>query len=155
MKFTPGQIQDILGLSPATFRHWKKELPPLRGRNGYTPCFSPGDLLAIALIKTLTEKVGISVSRLNGLAADLFSHLSQSWAGLERSVLVIEPNRHQVSTFSETQMRSCDALTISVPLRPIIAALREHLLLEQPEDKQKTLRFPPSAVGGTRRGVTK
>lgn len=153
MKFTPGQVQDMLGLSPATFRHWKKGLPPLRGRNGYTPCFSPGDLLAIALIKTLAEEVGVNVSRLSGLAIDLFRHLSQPWAALERSILVIEPTRHRVSTTPEAQTIGVfDTLTIAIPLRPIIASLRERLLLEKPEDQQETLKFPPSAVGGARSG---
>ena len=152
MNFTPGQVQDMLGLSPATFRHWKKELPPLRGRNGYKPCFSPGDLLAIALIKVLTEEVGINVSRLSGLAIEIFKHLSQSWAGLERSILVIEPTRHRVSTAPEMQALSIDALAITVPLRPIVASLRGRLLREQPDDQQEPLRFPPNAVGRTRQG---
>jgi hypothetical protein len=152
MKFTPGQVQDILGLSPAAFRHWKKELPPLRGRNGYTPCFSPGDLLAIALIKSLIEEAGITVRALNTLATELFSHLSQPWAALERSVLIIEPTRHRVSTAPEAGTLGFDALTIATPLRPIIASLRERLLLDQPGDQQETLKFPPSAVGGTRLG---
>jgi DNA-binding transcriptional MerR regulator len=154
MNFTPGQVQEMLGLSPATFRHWKKELPPLRGRNGYTPCFSPGDLLAIALIKLLTEEIGISVSRLSDLAIEVFKHLSQSWAGLERSVLVIEPTRHRVSTAPETQALIFDAPAITVPLRPIVASLRERLLREQPDDQQELLRFPPNAIVGTRRSTS-
>ena len=152
MKFTPGQVQSMLGITPATFRYWKQELPPLHGRNGHTPCFSPGDVLAIAMVKFLTEEAGINVSFISGLAAELFSHLSQPWAGLERSIVVIEPTRHRVSTAAETQALTIDALTITAPLRPIIASLRERLLLEQPEVRQETLRFPPSSVGGARRG---
>jgi hypothetical protein len=152
MNFTPGQVQEMLGLSPATFRRWKKELPPLHGRNGYTPCFSPGDLLAFALLKFLTEKAGIDVSHLNGLAIEIFKHLSQSWAALERSVLVIEPTQHRVSTTPEAQALAFDALAITVPLRPIVASLRERLLREQPDDQQEPLRFPPNALGGARWG---
>jgi hypothetical protein len=77
---------EVLGLSPDTFRHWKHALPPLGGRNGYTPCFSPGDLLAMALIRTLTEDLGIRVGKLDELSTQLFEQCSEPWAILERSI---------------------------------------------------------------------
>ena len=103
MKYTPAQAQETLSLSPATFRHWKTALPPLSGRNGYSPCFTPGDLLAMAVVKTLTEDIGIRVGNLRGLAIELFGHCSQPWAGLERAVLVIDPYRQRVSVAPEMQ----------------------------------------------------
>ena len=152
MKFTPGQVQEALGLSKATFRHWKEALPPLDGRNGYTPCFTPGDLLAMAVVKNLTEEVGIRVSSLRVIASDLFQHCSRnSWAGLERSTLIIEPLRARVSSAPEVQSAPLEGLAIVLPLRPIIAALRERLLLEQPEPQQELLRFPPTALEGAAR----
>jgi DNA-binding transcriptional MerR regulator len=151
MKYTPGQVQEMLRLSPATFRHWKK-LPPLAGRNGYKPCFSPADLLALAVVRTLTEDGGISVGKLQPTATDLFKSCDQSWAGLERSVLLLYPNQPRIAVVPEAQPIAPDGLTISVPLRPIITALRERLLLEEPEAPQEPLRFPPTAVGGRERG---
>jgi hypothetical protein len=150
MKLTPGQLQEILQLSPATFRHWKSALAPLGGRRGYTPCFSPGDLLAMALVKTLTEDVGIRVGNLRWLAADLFAHCSQPWAGLERSTLIVEPLMQHVTLGSETQPHGLERLAIIIPLRPIIAALRERLLLERSDTQQAPLRFPPTAVAAQR-----
>jgi hypothetical protein len=76
MKYTPGQAQETLYLSPATFRHWKTALPPLRGRIGYSPCFTPGDLLAMAVVKMLTEDIGIRVGNLRGIADALFGQCS-------------------------------------------------------------------------------
>lgn len=149
MKFTPGQAQETLQLSQATFRHWKSALPPLAGRNGYSPCFTPGDLLAMAVVKTLTEDAGIRVSNLQGLAVDLFERCSQPWAALERSVLIFEPRSLRVTSISETQPFALESLMIAVPLRPIITAMRERLLLEQTETQQEPLRFPPTAVGGS------
>jgi hypothetical protein len=151
MKFTPGQAQEILQLSPATFRHWKSALPPLSGRNGYSPCFTLGDLLAMAVVKTLTEGVGIRVGNLQGLAMPLFGHCSQSWAALERSILIIDPLRQRVSAAPEAQPFAWGDLVIAMPFRPIIASLRERLLLEQTEDQQEPLRFPPTPVGGDTR----
>jgi hypothetical protein len=147
MKFTPGQAQEILQLSPATFRHWKSALPPLSGRNGYSPCFTPGDLLAMAVVKTLTEGIGIRVGNLQGLAIPLFGHCSQSWAGLERSLLIINPLHESLDAAPEAQPVALGGLVIAMPLRPIIASLRERLLLEQTDDQQEPLRFPPTPLG--------
>jgi hypothetical protein len=152
MNFTPGQAQEILGLSRATFRHWKGTLPPLAGRNGYGPCFTPGDLLALAVAKVLTDDIGIGVSSLYGIATSLFEHCQRSsWANLERSVLVIEPAGARVTSIPEAQPISPDAISIVLPWRPIIAALRERLLMEKVETPQATLRFPPAVVSDARR----
>src|SRR5688572_22857977 len=138
MKFTPGQLQEALQLSPAAFRHWKAALPPIGGRNGYAPCFTPGDLLAMAVVKSLTEEIGIRVSHLRPLAAELFDHCNRSsWVGLERLVLVIEPLRSRVSTISEAQPLSMESLTIVLPLRPIITILQERFLLGHESSKQE------------------
>jgi hypothetical protein len=152
MNFTPGQAQEILGLSRATFRHWKATLPPLAGRNGYGPCFTPGDLLALAVIRVLTDDIGIGVSALDPIATGLFEHCQRSpWANLERSVLVIEPARARVNSLLETQPIPPEAISIVLPWRPIIAALRKRLLMENLEAPQGTLRFPPAVVADERR----
>jgi hypothetical protein len=147
MKFTPGQVQETLRLSPAAFRHWKNALPPLGGRNGYSPCFSPGDLLAMAIVKSLTEDIGIRVGNLSGLAIPLFEHCSRnSWTALERLALLIRPLSGSVTSVPEAQLPTQDEPTIVLALRPIIAELRARLLLEQQENTQETLRFPPTAL---------
>jgi hypothetical protein len=148
MKFTPGQAQDMLLLSPGTFRHWKAALPPLAGRRGYSPCFNPGDLLAIAVVKALTDDAGIQIGKLRAIASDLFEYCSQPWAVLERSVLVIQPSSSCIKSVPETQSILPEGLTITLQLRPIIATLRERLLLEKNDNQQEPLRFPPTAVGG-------
>ena len=92
MKLTPGQVQSLLALPRETFRHWKKiTLPPLAQRNGYSPCFSLGDLFAMALIKAVTDEAGIPVRNMHAASVSLFEQCGrQSWAGFERSSLVIE-----------------------------------------------------------------
>lgn len=152
MKFTPGQVREVLSISQDTYRHWKGALSPLRGRNGYTACFTPGDLLAMAAVKALTEDVGIRVGNLQSLATGLFEHCNRhSWAGLERSALIVEPLHARVTSTPETQPPPLDGLAVVLPLRPIITALRERLLLEQTEAQQEALRFPPTALKGANR----
>src|SRR6266568_5159474 len=102
MKLTPGQVQTLLSLPPETFRHWKKVLPPLWQRNGYSPCFSLGDVLAMALIKAMTDDAAIPVKALRAVSGNLFEQCGrQAWAGFERSMLVVELPRVRVEFVSE------------------------------------------------------
>jgi hypothetical protein len=149
MNLTPGQLQVVLGLSRATFRHWKESLPPLAGRNGYRPCFSLGDLFAMALIRALTEDAGVRVGVLHTVATSLFEQCGrQSWAALERSVLVLELARVRVEFVAEPHIPHLDRIGIVVPCRPIIADLRERLLKGVEDVDQGNLRFPPTMVRG-------
>ena len=153
MKLSPGQIREVLGLSQDTFRHWKKALPPLAGRNGYRPCFTPGDLFAMALIRALTEDAGVRIGALHAVAAGLFDYCGQhSWAELERSTLVLELARVRVRFFADAHSPQPDGIGIIVPCRPIVADLRERLLMEKEDTEQGNLRFPPTVVStGSRR----
>jgi DNA-binding transcriptional MerR regulator len=153
MKYTLGQVKEILPISQDTYRHWKITLPPLNGRNGHTRCFSPGDLLAMAIVKTLTEEVGIRVGNLQSVAIELFAHCdSGSWAGLERSTLVInQPPRARVTSVPESQAVTVDGIAIVLPCRPIITGLRQRLLLGRESTDQEPLRFPPTALSGGQR----
>src|SRR5689334_4290533 len=91
MKFTPGQVREMLSLSKDTYRHWKNALPPLAGRKGHTPCFTAGDLLAMAIVRRLTEEGGIRVGSLSPVAADLFDRCARgSWTAIERSTLILD-----------------------------------------------------------------
>jgi hypothetical protein len=84
------------------------------------------------------------------MATDLFQHCSQSWAALERSVLIFEPIGQRLALAPETQPVAVGGLTIAIPIRPIIATLRQRLLLERPEVPQEPLWFPPTAVSAKR-----
>jgi DNA-binding transcriptional MerR regulator len=149
MHLTPGQVREVLGLSQDTFRHWKTALPPLAGRNGYRPCFSHGDLFAMALIHALTEDAGIRIGALQAVSASLFEQCNrQAWAGFERSVLVLELARVRVEFAAESHIPQLDRIGIIVPCRSIIADLRERLLKDAAEAEQGNLKFAPTMVRG-------
>ena len=147
MKFTPGQVQETLQLTQGTYRHWRSTLSPLSGRNGHSPCFTHGDLLAMAVLKALTEDLGIRVCALVKIAKDIFEQCNRSsWAEMERSVLVIEPLRSRVSCFSKARSPTLDRAAIVLPFRAIIKDLQDRLLSKHDESQQGKLRFPPTAL---------
>jgi hypothetical protein len=153
LNLTPGQLREILGLSEDTFRHWRRAIPPLASRNGYRPCFTHGDLMATAVVKSLVDEVGIKVGALSGIAPELFRLCQETaWAALERAVLVIEPAKCQLGIAASSPVLSPNSpIAIHVPCGPIVARVRARLLAEQPAEDQHRLRFPPAAIGRARR----
>ena len=155
MKLSPGQIREVLGLSQDTYRHWRKALPPLAGRNGYRPCFTTGDLFAMALVRALTEEAGVQIGALSRVAASLFDYCGHHpWTELERSTLVLELARVRVRFFAEASLPQLDGVGIIVPCRPLMVDLRERLLMDNEDVGQGNLRFPPTVVLASRRGRT-
>src|ERR1700731_4584971 len=113
MNLTPGQVQGLLGLSRAAYRHWKEALPPLSDRNGHTACFSLGDLFAMALIRAMTENAGVQVGALRTVSVSLFEQCNRHpWAGLERSVLILELPRVRVEFVTESLTLPLDRIGI-------------------------------------------
>lgn len=153
MKLSPGQLREVLGLTQDTYRHWKAALPPLASRNGYRPCFTHGDLFAMALVKALTDDAGVQVGALHAIATILFDHCGKhSWAELERSTLVLELARVQVTFVPEQQLPPLDGIGLIVPCRRIVLDLRERLLMDKAPIDQGNLRFAPTVVSGQARG---
>lgn len=152
MKLSPGQVREVLGLTQDTYRHWKAALPPLNGRNGYRPCFTHGDLFAMALVKALTDDAGVRVRALQAVATRLFDHCGKhSWTELERSTLVLELARVQVNFVPEQQLPQLDGIGLVVPCRQIALDLRERLLMDKESTEQGNLHFPPTVVSGQAR----
>jgi hypothetical protein len=153
MKFVLAQIREALPITQDTYRHWKSTLAPLSNRNAHTRCFSASDFLALAIVKSMTDDLGVRVGALGPFASDLFDLCGRSsWASLERSTLIFELAARRVDLAPETQAQLLDQLAIIVPCRPIVIRLREYLSIGHAEQQQEPLRFPPTAVGGTRRG---
>lgn len=152
--YTPGQLRDATALPVETYRHWKKALTPLRRDRGHSPSFSPGDLVAVAVVRTLTEDFGIRVSTLSPLAEPLFALCNQSpWPILERAILVIEMAAVRVSLRPEHGERLLPTPAIVVPLAGLVGALRETMLTTDDPGEQGSLRFPPTplaAASGSR-----
>lgn len=154
MKLTLGQVRGTLELSPDTYRHWKTVLLPLATRQGRGASFSHSDLLALAIIKSLTDKIGVPVGGLDQIARSLFEECSQrSWAQLERLTAVVHPESGNLSFVSEIRIQQMRQAAIIIPCEPIIASLRQRLMIEQPDETQGSLRFPLTAVTNDRGGV--
>jgi len=148
--YTPGQLRSAVSIAPETYRHWKRALGPLHRARGHSPCFSSGDLVAVAVIRSLAVDMGVRVGALTRIGEPLFELCNQSaWPVLERTKLIIDlPGAHLQLRLELAETLS-DRPSITIPLRPVLAGLREQLLAASDVHEQPSLRFPPIPVGAS------
>jgi len=148
LQYTPGQLRALVGIPQETFRHWKKALGPLRRGRGHSPCFAPGDLVAVAVARVLVTDIGVRIGALEQVADTLFRICNcNPWPALERSKLVLDLRQGEAWLAADQDSAKHEGATVIVPLGGIIAALRAQLVaIEAPED-QDALPFPPTPVG--------
>ena len=135
--YTPEQLREAISLRQETYSHWKKTLSPMRCVRGRSPCFKPGDIVALAIVKSLTQELGISVKTLTPIAESLFELCNRSpWPTLERSKVAIDLPGANVKLFGEISEITSENTIITVPLASIIAHLSAYPLTATDGDEQ-------------------
>lgn len=145
MYYTPGQLRGTVGLSKEAFRHWKRVVPAFANGRGHAPSFSSGDVLASAILRQLTDIIGVRIGHLSEIAPAIFQVCNaSSWDALRNKSLVIN-----------LQERSCVAvddhsdpmgeLIVVCALAPLVKTLHFDLLNSNAQSRSKAL--PPVAVG--------
>lgn len=155
--YTPGQLRSAACIPAETYRHWKKALSPLCRDRGHSPCFTSGDLVAVAVVRTLSVGLGIRVGVLRPIAETLFELCNGApWPTLERGKLVLDLPHGKIEFRPELTEKPVDGLVVIVPLRPIVAQVRDQLLTVTEPNDQQTLQFPlatvPAPAASTVRG---
>jgi hypothetical protein len=154
LRYTPAQLRSAAAIAPETYRHWKKALAPLGRQKGHSPCFSAGDLLAVAVVRVLAIDFEMRVSALGPLGEELFSICNSApWPTLERGRLVIDVPGRMVQFQPEHGAPLAEGPALLVPLRPLITKLRDQLLAAGEPEIQTTLRFPPTSLASKSKGT--
>ncbi|MEQ8344742.1 MAG: hypothetical protein RIB84_08010 [Sneathiellaceae bacterium] len=145
--YTPGQLRSAVSIAPETYRHWKKALAPLDRGRGHSPCFSSGDMVATSVIRTLATDLSVRVSALAPIAAALFELCNVSpWPVLERTKVILNLQEAEVRLAAELAEAHSNQPLIIIPLRAIVAHLREQLLAATDHLEQPSLLFPPIPI---------
>ena len=148
--YTPGQLRNAVAIPQETYRHWKKALAPFARGRGHSPCFSSGDMVAAAVIRLLAIDLSVRVSGLAPIASALFELCNASpWPVLERTKILISLNEPSVRLVAELGDALSDHPLVIVPLRAVVAQLREQLLAATDHEEQPALRFPPTPIGSS------
>ena len=148
VRYTPGQLRDAAALPPETYRHWKKALAPLRRDTRQSPCFTAGDLLAVAVVRSMTRAF-IRVGALSVIAEELFRLCNDtSWPVLERSRMIVDLVNQCIELQPESEDVDLDFPALVCPLRPLVGQLRDALLTDGEPDQQR-LNLPPVPLPST------
>ena len=145
LRLTPQQVAEVAQLSDQTLRHWRNVLPPLAGLNGYTPCFTPGDALALLVVRHLVKVMGIGVGALAGASIDLFSLCrSTSWPQLADRRLLVQVEQGKAIVL--TGEPDLDTPAVLVPMKPFAEQLQAAWVSSFPALEQLPLQFGAAVV---------
>lgn len=152
MRYTQGQVRDLLDVPIETLRRWRDGLSALAGHKGHGPTFSPGDVVALALTADLVKIYGVRVNTLAARLDELFELCHGcSWLTLEACVIVISADETRMMQAGDPRRDVADGTVLSIPCRPIVQRLRTKLVAAEIDDPQTRLQFPPTALTGKAR----
>ena len=129
MHYTQGQLRNAVGLSKEAFRHWKRVLPGFPQGNSHGPSFSPGDVLAFAVLHRLTQTCGVRIGHLSTVSSRVFEVCNKtSWDVLANRVLVVDLGGQACSMAPKTGRIPGGSAVVVCPMEPLVAMLRDDFL---------------------------
>ncbi|KJS13494.1 MAG: hypothetical protein VR78_11265 [Hoeflea sp. BRH_c9] len=147
MRYTQGQIRDLLSISVDAFRTWRDAIPALAHHRGHAPSFTPGDVVAMAIVAELVRDFGVRIGTVGDRFDALFEECrGRSWLSLENCVALIEADEFCLIDASIADRRSRGVSTLRVPCAPIIARLRSALTTTEADQAQGHLQFSPTSM---------
>lgn len=148
MRYTQSQIRDLLSISVDALRTWREAIPALAAHKGHAPSFTPGDVVAMAIVAELIRDFGVRVGTVGSRLDQLFRECrGKSWLSLETCVVLIEAENIRLLEAGTSQRPSPEVSTVCVPCGPIVSRLRLALTATDADLAQGFLQFPPTAVG--------
>ena len=140
----------MVGISRDTLRHWRKVLSPLTDRNGYRPCFTLGDALALKVIKVITEDFGVAVGAMFNIAPALFTLCgTKGWALMENVWLAVNPQTGLLRTVEDLKRLEIDDAALLIPMGRLMAELRQVVMSGMEEDPDPQIELS-LALGGVK-----
>lgn len=147
MRYTQSQIRELLAISVDAFRTWRDAIPALALHKGHAPSFTPGDVVAMAIVAELVRDFGVRVGTVGDRFDELFKECrGRSWLSLENCVALIDAESFRLVDVNLVHQRSPNSSTLYIPCAPIIARLRSVLTATEVDQVQGHLQFPPTSV---------
>ena len=147
MRYTQSQIRDLLSISVDAFRVWRDAVPALTKHKGHAPTFTPGDVVALAILAGLVTDFGLRVGVVGERLNRLFETChGRSWLSLQSCIVIIEVDAVRLVDAAGIKAETPTASSICVPCAPIVARLQALLVATEVEQSQGHLQFPPTAI---------
>ena len=147
MRYTQSQIRGLLSISVDEFKTWRKVIPALATHKGHSPTFTPGDVVAMAIVAELVRDFGVRVGAVANQFDELFKVChGRSWLSLETCVVLVDASGIRLADVDTPRRVAPEATTITVPCARIVRRLQTALASTEAEASQGFLHFPPTAI---------
>lgn len=151
MRYTQGQIRGLISITVDDFKTWRKLIPALAAHKGHGPTFTPGDVVALAIVAEFVRGFGIRVGTVAAQLDRLFNAChGRSWLSLESCIVLVQADGIRVVDADTHHRIPPDRTTIAVPCAPIISRLQSSLTTTEVETAQGYLHLPPTAISTPR-----
>ena len=149
MRYTQSQVRGLISISVDDFKTWRKVIPVLTAHKGHGPTFTPGDVMALAIVAELVRDFGIRVGTIAAQLDQLFTDChGRSWLSLESCLVLLKADEVQLTDATASQRPLSEQTTIAVPCAPIVARLQSALTGSEADTARGYLRFPPTSLTG-------
>lgn len=149
MRYTQSQVRALISISVDDFKTWRKITPGLASHKGHSPTFTPGDVVALAILAELVRDFGIRVGTIAAQLDRLFFDChGRSWLSLESCVVLLSADQIQLTDTTALQRGLIEQATIVVPCAPLVARLKSALTDPEADTTQGYLHFPPTSLTG-------
>lgn len=150
MRYTQSQVRGLISISVDDFKTWRKVIPALAAHKGHGPTFTPGDVVALAIVAEFVRDFGIRVGTIAAQLDRLFTDChGRSWLSLESCLVLFKADDVQLTDAAAPQRQLGKRTTITVPCAPIIARLQSALTDSEAGTTQGYLHFPPTSLSGS------
>jgi hypothetical protein len=147
IRFTQEQARALTGASSEAIRHWRKAVPYLAAKPGKSARFTFPDIVGMAVTNEVTTTFGVRVRNVAAGIDALFELLAETRPTLlEDALAVVTAGEATLVPAGEFTRQRLDGPGLVVPLGPLVARLRRHVLPIPPASEQPHLPFPPQVI---------
>jgi hypothetical protein len=152
MRYTQSQIRDLLGVSVDAFRVWRDAVPALSAHRGHGPTFTPGEVVAMAVLAELVRDFGLRVGLMGDRLDALFNACrGQSWLSLSGCIIVLSADQARLVDVAAPRGSIQVGAHIVIACAPIVDRLQSALTATAADEVQGRLHFPPTALAAAAR----
>lgn len=153
MRYTQSQIRDLLGVSVDAFRVWRHAVPALSAHRGHGPTFTPGEVVAMAVLTELVRDFGLRVGVMGDRLDALFNACrGQSWPFLAGCAIVLSGDQVRIVDVGAPRGAVHAGAQIIIACAPIVDRLQSSLAATETDDAQGRLHLPPTVLAEAVRG---
>lgn len=148
--FTPEQARTLAGVTPESWRHWRKAIPHLNAKRGKAARFSISEIVALSILCQTVGELGVGVGRTAAAWNQLFQLCAAERPSRLRDMIAVV-SATSACLQPEDGLRLDNSPCLATACAKIVDRLALAALADSEFDEQPALPFAPRIVGGALR----